>query len=140
MTKQLRTNDPFELFDAIFNDLACSNLYDYVAPAFPPTNVYVEKDTKDLMFEFAIAGYSAEDADVTFEGDKMTFSLEAKETEKEGYSLLHKGIKTSKSAVTYVVPVSKYKTEEAEAKLENGILTIKIPALEAIKPKKLLIK
>ncbi len=141
MTQRLRKiNDPFTLFDAMFNNWRVSDYDAYHVPTFPPTNIYFNDETKDLMFEFAIAGYSKDNVSITFEGDKMIFEMKGTERPKDGLELINKGIKNSDCKVAYVVPSSKYNTEIAEAEMKDGVLIVKVPASEIIKPKLLEIK
>jgi len=115
--------------------------YSYPAPQFPPMNVEMDKETKDLYFTAALAGYDPEEVDVRFDGDYMLLSSNVKkEEEKAKKELLRRGIKKSTFEVRYVVPVSKYDTERANATFENGLLNIRIPAKETMKPKKLKIE
>jgi HSP20 family molecular chaperone IbpA len=139
-------NDVWKVFDLIFTDFgsafdeaAKSDGAIYSTPNFPPVNVYIDETTKDLNFMFALAGYKKEDVKISFEGDKMIMSIQAEEKEIKGKRMLRKGIKTPEVNTTFIVPSSKYKTDEATADMENGILKIFIPAVEKIKPRQLMI-
>lgn len=106
---------------------------------FPPLNVWVHQETKDLLLEFAVAGIPKENITVDFEGDRMVLEIESVSSDREDYVLSQKGIRTSKSRTTYVVPQSKYDVTEARAELKDGILSISIPAREDQRPRRLTI-
>jgi len=108
--------------------------------SFPPMNVWVSEETKDLVLEFAVAGIPKDHIIVDFEGDKMTLEIESQIQEREGFVLSQKGIRSSKSKTYYTVPQSKYETGKAKAELRDGILIIAIPAREDQRPKRLLIE
>lgn len=140
----------FEYFDYLFDNQMASLLgragkeiygisCSYPAPQFPPMDVEMDGETKDLYFTAALAGYDPDEVDVRFDGDYMFLSstLKREEEEKVKKQLLRKGIKKSSFEVRYVVPVSKYDTERANATFENGLLHIKVPAKETMKPKKI---
>lgn len=112
----------------------------YHAPNFPPVNVYIDEKTKDLTFDFAIAGYKKEDISIEFDGDKMILTIKEKSSTRKGLKLLKKGIKTTEVRSHFTVPVSKYETDKAEAEINDGILAITIPARDEIKPRLLTIK
>jgi len=141
MTK--RSYDLQDMFDDIFMDIApaLGATCIYPAQSFPPLDVILDEKTKDLLFRFAIAGYSKDEVDVSFTENIMTLSIEPKKKESErSLKFLKKGIKTSSVKAKYEVPVTKYRVDSTTAKVENGILEIFIPALEEIKPKSIKIE
>ena len=138
--------DVWTMFDRVFKDanrflLEASNNEGeiYHSSNFPPANIYLDKETKDLTFDFALAGYSREDIEITFEGDKMFLHLNPKEKKDDGKTILKKGFKTPETKTSFVIPSSKYLFDEAKAEMKDGILTVFIKAVDEIKPKRLLI-
>lgn len=137
-----------DLFDRMFKDVTTG--LDLVSDAqiynskFPPCDIYFHEDSKDLEFQFALAGYSKDEIDISFEDDAMILSLgftgEKNEEPSEKKEALMRGIKRSRAKVKYFVPFAKYNVEEAKAEYKEGILTVKVPAKEESKPKKLLIE
>lgn len=137
--------DPFSMFDKLWNTglpygrLVISS--GYSTPQFPPVDVEIDSDTKDLYFTFALAGYKPEEVEVKFDGDYMTLSSEIITKEKEETKVsLKNGIKKSSFTVRYCVPISKYETANTDASFIDGLLKIKIPAKEDMKPKQITIK
>jgi HSP20 family molecular chaperone IbpA len=139
--------DVWDTFDELFADFASAiapggacNRELYHTPSFPPVNVFIDEESKDLLFEFAIAGYGKEDVDVTFEGDKMVLQLKSITKKEPGLKALKRGFKRPAVETAFIIPSAKYETENAEASVEDGVLTINIPATEKTKPKKITIK
>ena len=162
MTKRMfnEFDQMFGLFEQVFSNLndfvdfeVCSpNVY--CCPTFPPTNVWIHEKDRDLCFEFAVAGYKEDQIDLSFEGDNMTLVIADKNCgiplgspekkcecgcSKDGYKLLHQGIKAAKVNNRYFVPSAKYDHEKVKASLADGVLCIRIPAREEIKHKKVTI-
>jgi HSP20 family protein len=136
-----------DLFDRMFKDV--TNGLDLVSSAqiynskFPPCDIYFHEESKDLEFQFALAGYPKDEIDLSFEDDAMLLSLgfqgskEKSSEEEPKKEALMRGIKRSQYRAKYFVPFAKYNVEEAKAEYKDGILTVHIPAKEESKPKKL---
>lgn len=115
------------------------NRWNFDLPNFPPVDLKTDND-KNLYFDFALAGYSRNEIDISFEGDWMVLTITpiAKDMSKNGdYTYLHRGIRKSSTKVKYYVPRDKYQTENSKASFENGLLNITIPSKEPEKAKKL---
>lgn len=104
-----------------------------VSSAFPPADIYEDQEG-DLVFELATAGYKEEEISIKFEDDYLKLSITPSKTE-ETRKYLQKGIKKCEVKSKYFVPAVKYDASLAEAKLLDGILTIRIPIREAAKPR-----
>lgn len=137
----------FSLFDALWDsefsitDSPLLSFSGYSTPQFPPSDIEFDKETKDMYFTFALAGYKPEEIDVKFEENYLVLSSEIiTEKKDENKAFYKKGIKKTSFSVKYAVPVTKYNTEETEASFSDGLLKIKIPAREEIKPKQIKIK
>ncbi len=122
----------------VFNKmwLGSSSLLDlnsdwYTVPSFPPVDVKLNTETKDMIFDFAVAGYSNEDLDITFSGDYLVLKMTTKaQSIQNKFKIIHSGIRKQDVNFRYYVPSDKYDQNRVEANLANGILTIKIPARE----------
>lgn len=138
----------YKIFDMIFQDhfewQEDADITLYHVDTFPPTNIFVEKETKNLIFEIALAGYKKEDINVSFPEDVMQIEVNPKEKNKEliknPYRKLHHGIREGRAYSRYTVPRDKYNVDAVEAEFKDGLLIIGIPAKEVIKPKKIDIK
>ncbi len=140
----MNINEIFEKLFMDFDDVFTTPVIQkggeiYHAPNFPPVNIYINEESKDLTFEFAVAGYEKEDALIEFNGDKMKLTIKGKQEGIEGLRVLKKGIKTPDINSAFTVPVSKYETDNSKAEMKDGILIVKVPAKDEIKPKRLAI-
>ncbi|MCA1753959.1 MAG: Hsp20/alpha crystallin family protein [Spirochaeta sp.] len=105
----------------------------YPAYSYPPANVYLRED-KCLVFEFAVAGFTEADIDLTFKGEYMYLAISGSERlagpENIHYfkrRLKFKDVKDQK----YYVPEDKFDRDAVAATLTNGILEVVIPPKES---------
>lgn len=138
-------DDVFSFWDSLFKDLdhldTCGTTFVKGMSPFPPADVIANTETKELVFKFAVAGVPQEKISVDFENDFMFIKIdETKEELGENEKFLHSGIKKSKSSTRFLVPAAKYKQGEAKATMKDGILTVRIPASEEQKAKKIIIE
>jgi len=125
----------FDLFDRLF-ETGHFTVGAYPAPSFPPVDTLVNKETKDLTFRLALAGYTKDEVKLTFEGDYLVLNLTKKEEEKDDkVSILRKGIRKESGTWRLAVPSTKYETSKVSASFTDGILTVTVPAKEEQKPK-----
>lgn len=101
----------------------------YPAYSYPPLNVFIDEQ-KNLVFEFAVAGFNEKDLQLEFSGDHMLFSATVDERfgKKENvkyfkHRLKLKDVKEQK----YYVPSEKFDREKTSAVYASGILTVTVP-------------
>ena len=129
----------FDVFDDIFHGFLTEDTPSNLPyPSFPPCDVEVDPDSKDLSFQFALAGYPKENINISFEDDVMKLDVNKVEDSNNKKSL-RKTIKRSGFSAKYAIPQSRYEVDKAKAEYDNGILEVLIPAREEAKPKTLLI-
>ena len=130
------TLDPFK--DPFFADW--NKMFGTAATApvktYPPYNIVKINEDKVVM-EFAVAGFSRKDIDITTEKSVLTIKGEKPETEEKDY--LHKGIAARKFSRSFTLPEF-YEVESAG--YEDGILYIDLikNVPEEKKPKSIKIK
>lgn len=115
----------FDRFDRVYDS------------SFPPMNLYIDTETKDVLFEFAVAGVPRDHIHITVEDDYLIVSTDKVESEKEGMKLVQGGLKRSKSTNKYYVPASRYQLGNIKAKVEDGVLSIRVPAQEEVRPRQI---
>ncbi|GAB1482559.1 hypothetical protein MASR2M78_13750 [Treponema sp.] len=100
--------------------------------SYPPMNVYMTSN-RELIFEFALAGFDEKDISLSFQGDYMVFSasmnLETQTEEEVRYfkrRLKLKDIEKQK----YYVPADKFAQEKVKAVYRNGILKVSVAPKE----------
>ncbi|HDQ15387.1 MAG TPA: Hsp20/alpha crystallin family protein [Sediminispirochaeta sp.] len=108
----------------------------YPSYSYPPMNVYLTK-AKEMVFEFALAGFQEQDIQIEYQGDYMVFSAKSPEMEPEEdvryfkRRLKFKPIENQR----YYVPEDKFDREATKAVFKNGVLKITVPPKETIETK-----
>ncbi len=103
---------------------------------FPPTNIY-KKDSGDMVFEFAVAGYDPENIHIKFSGDKLEVKSDASDDneEEKGVEFFKRKIAKRSFYLQYSLLAGHFDTAKTKASYKNGILQIEIPASENVKPR-----
>ena len=106
--------------------------------AAPAPNVY--QTPTEVVLKAALSGLKPEDVSIDITGETLTIKGESKaeqEIKKENY--LYQERRYGAFSRSVVLP-SGLKTDKAEATMEYGILTLTIPKVEEVKPKKISVK
>lgn len=107
----------------------------YPAYLYPPSNVYMTKE-KNMVFEFALAGFTESDITLEFIADYMYFSARepasAPQEEEVRYFKRRLKLKAIEQQKFYV-PADKFDRDLVKAVFKNGILKVTIPAKEEVK-------
>ena len=112
--------------------------------SYPPMNVFMTAD-RNLIFEFALAGFDEKDISLSFQGDYMVFSasmpatassqgeaLPAESIPAENIRYFKRRLKMKDiEKQKYYVPLDKYDQNKVKAVFRNGILRVSIPPKEA---------
>jgi len=96
----------------------------------------VESD-QDFIVKASLPGVKPDDVQITIQGDLLTIRGETKsEEEKKGHTwhMRERRHGSFQRSVGLGFPVS---TEKAQAKFENGVLTLTLPKSEEAKPKQI---
>ena len=130
------------LFNKSFNDFFTSGYEEIYPSSFPPLDIYIDKEKKDLQLDFALAGYSKEEIELKFGGDWLYLDLKPVIKEEEEGNLIRwkKGIKKSKMSIKYGIPSARYNQDDSKITFKDGILRIVIPAIPEKEKKKLTIE
>jgi molecular chaperone IbpB/HSP20 family protein len=142
-------DDLFGLFDEIFSDSArFFKLVDNSQPArfnrlvsssqFPPADIVCDTKTKKLTIRVALAGYSEEDINLSFDGDylKLVVNRSVDEKEEVPEYVMQKGIKLPNHVeASWIIDPRFYDRESAKVSFENGLLVVNIFPREDMKPK-----
>jgi HSP20 family protein len=102
-----------------------------------PVDAYTTEDA--VVIEAAISGVDPDKVDITIDGDVVTISAEVPAPPAEGrsYAISERLYGTLRRSLNLNVPVEAGK---AEANFENGVLTLRLPKSEEIKPKKIAVQ
>lgn len=105
---------------------------------FPPLNIWEVEDA--LVVEAELPGLDMKDLEIYVTGtDQLTLKGERKETppQKGMQHRQERGFGKFVRVLTLPIPVD---ANKVEAKLDNGILSLKLPKHEAAKPRKITVK
>ena len=105
---------------------------------YPPFDI-VEVDTNTYEIQLAVAGFSKKEIDISFQDQVVTIEGKKEITSTTDFKYLHKGI--GARSFKHAFPVAEYVRVD-EAKLEDGILTVKLSRElpEELKPQTIKIK
>lgn len=133
------------LFDDFLSDLMLNRPFSSVGAPEVPTITRARMDVLDKGEKFEVTmdlpGVKKDDIAVSIEGARVSVSAEAKvEREvKEGERLLHSERYAASYARSFELP-AEVTEEAAEAKFENGVLTLVLPKRAPVVSRKLMIK
>jgi HSP20 family protein len=100
----------------------------------PAVNVWEESDS--LMVEMEIPGVRSEQLDVSVAGNELTVKVDRPDTQPEGTTYHRRERVVSGFTRTVPLPLE-VDAEHVEAQLRDGVLTIKLPKAESVKPRKI---
>jgi HSP20 family protein len=96
----------------------------------------VERDDAFLV-KAAIPGVKPEDVEVVVQGERLTIRAETRsEEEHHGDNWLMKEHRSGSLQRTVTLPVS-VSSENAEARIENGVLTLRLPKAQEARPRRI---
>ncbi len=104
----------------------------------PRVDVY--ETNSEVVVKATVPGVKPEDLDITVTGNVLTIKGEIKEEDvEEGANFIRRERVFGSFRRDLTLPVE-VDVEKAEATFENGILTLRLPKVEAAKPKRLTVK
>jgi HSP20 family molecular chaperone IbpA len=136
--------DLFNLFDDIF-----ANVFSEVPQnsrhtrlisvnAFPPANVSVNKDTKELSIEVALAGIKEDEIELSFDSDQLKLVVEHPVEKADNIAYIQRGLRKVDHIETgWVIDPRYYSRDNVEVNFKDGLLTIKLFPREEVAPKKI---
>jgi HSP20 family protein len=104
----------------------------------PSLDVY--ETANEVVVKAALPGIKPEDVDITLTGEMLTITGETKEeTEQKDKNYIRRERRYGSFSRSVALPEG-LEGDKAEAKFENGVLTLSIPKSEQVKPKKIQVK
>lgn len=104
----------------------------------PSLDVY--ETGNDIVVKAALPGIKPEDVDITLTGEMLTITGETKEeTEQNDKTYIRRERRYGSFSRSVALPEG-LDGDKADAKFENGVLTLSIPKSEQLKPKKIQVK
>ncbi|MEG0821649.1 MAG: Hsp20/alpha crystallin family protein [Burkholderiaceae bacterium] len=149
MSNLTLTRAPFgPLFDEFMNDVLAGRPITSMGSMVPASMAAITRARMDVVdkggaFEVTmdLPGVKREDISVSIEGPRVSVSAEAKteREEKEGEKRLHTERFAASYARSFELP-AEVSEDSAEAKFEDGVLTLSLPKRAPVMSKKLTIK
>ncbi len=137
--------EPFREMISLRQALGRRFVESFIRPtAARPTRHMLAVDVQKLDDEFvlktSVPGLKPENLNVSIVGDTVTLAAEIQEeTEKEEANFLLKERHSGSFSRSLTLPTA-LNPDKAEATLEDGILTLRIPKAESVKPKPIKVK
>ncbi len=139
--------DPFremmrfrEAMDRLFDSALAGTTWELRTPWLGEPALDVIETADDYVVKASIPGINPDDLEITFTERTLTIKGEVKEEEqREGaqYHLRERRYGSFSRSLTLPTPVN---ADALEAKYEAGVLTLRIPKTEEVKPKRIPIK
>ena len=130
-----------EAMDRLFEESVVRPRAGWLAPIEAATLAVDMYETDDaVVVKSAVPGIKAEELDISITGDTLTIRGEMKaeeEVKEEHYIRRERRYGSFSRSVNIPVPVV---ADKAEAEFEDGILTLKLPKAEEVKPKAIKVK
>jgi len=102
-----------------------------------PMDAYITEDA--IVIQADVPGISADELDITLEGDALTIRGEIKrqEQDRKQYIMLERPTGKFERTLNINTPIDH---DKVEAAFENGVLTLTLPKAEAVKPRQIAVK
>ncbi len=136
-TKNYPTYFPFR---SVFDDFFAPSIWEERIPiSSPSVDLWEEKE--NVFVKMALPGIKKEDIKITVEEDRVSISGQTKkeEEEKEKEKKYYYRSMESSFEQSFNLP-TKVDTNKVEAEFKDGVLEIKLPKVDAVKPKEIEIK
>ncbi len=102
-----------------------------------PVPLDVRADDDAIVVEAILPGVKPEEVDITVEGDSLTIAGDtSSETSEQKGSVLLQEIRRGKFSRTLALPAG-LEPDKATATFEDGVLTLRIPKAETVKPRQI---
>ena len=137
--------DPFQemlnlrrTVDRLFDNAAPD--HDWSQPALWGLAVDMVENKDDFVIKASIPGIHPDDLDISYSDDTLTIKGEIKqdkETKEDQYHLRERRVGAFMRSIT--LP-TKIKGDAIEASYQDGVVTLRLPKAEEVKPKRIAIK
>ena len=104
---------------------------------WPPTNFYDDGD--NILVYCELPGVSEDEINIKLHNNLLTIKGERKETMPAGYAILRQERNVASFSRSFTLPVE-IDPEKTSASLKNGILTVKLVKVQAVKPTKVVVQ
>lgn len=144
--------DPFEAFDQMMNRLLDRMQSVMNAPLLPSATTLLQRedanilavdmtsDDKHIIVRTALPGFQEDEVEVDVKGNVLTISAESKREREDKQDNWHiREMRYGKFARSVMLP-EEVAPDKADASLENGILTVRLPKQKPNAIQKIMVK
>jgi HSP20 family protein len=130
-----------DAMDRLFEDSFVQPRLGWIAPSGAASLALDVYETNDnVVVKAALPGVKPDEVEVTITGNTLTISGESKEeNEVKEANYIRKESRYGTFSRSVTLP-SGLKADKADATFENGVLTLKIPKADEVKPKSIKIR
>ena len=122
-------------FDRFFEGFFAPQLLSPRTSTFPAVNIWEQEH--NFFVEAELPGMSLEDLDISVMGRELTIKGTRPEIKGDTYHRRERGVGNFTRIIQLPTTLA---TDSVEAQLRNGILTVRLPKAEEVRPKKIQIK
>ncbi len=125
---------------SIFDDFFTPSIWEtpFTSQSLTSADIWEEKD--DIFVKMALPGVNKEDIKISIMEDSINISGQTKKEEENNKEkkYYYKSMESSFEQ-SFNLP-TKIQSDKAEAEFKDGVLTVKLPKADAVKPKEIEIK
>ncbi len=125
-----------QAMDRLFEDSFVRPSRSWTTLGEAPIPLDIRHGTDELVVEAALPGVKPEDVDITVEQGTLTIRAESSSERREEGEYLVQEIRRGMASRTVSLP-NGLEPDRATATFENGILTLRIPRAEEVKPRQI---
>ncbi len=113
---------------------------DWAQPSMWGLAVDMVENKDDFVVKASIPGIHPDDLDISYSDDTLTIKGEIKEDKEVKEDQYHMRERRYGSFVRSITLPTKIKGDKIEATYQNGVVTLRLPKAEEVKPKRIAIK
>ena len=126
-----------QFMDRFFNDPVPGNFWGTGSSSNQGFALDVAEEADDYVIKASVPGVKPEDIDVTIADNVLTIKGESKDDQEikdENYHVRERRFGSFSRSISLPAAVD---TDNVDANCENGVLTLRLPKSEAVKPKRI---
>jgi len=124
-----------QAMDRLFEESFVNPSWQFAEGQLVPMDVRADEDA--VVVEAILPGVKPEEVDITVEGETLTIAGDTStETSEQKGSVLLQEIRRGRFSRTLTLPAG-LEPDRATATFEDGVLTLRIPKAEAVKPRQI---
>ena len=140
MTLLKRSDNYYPSIPSLIDSLFSRDWMDWSTSNYSSTNttlpaVNIKESDDEYALEVAAPGMKKEDFKINLENNQLTITSEVKKENKEEDSYTRREFSYQSFQRTFSIPENIVNGEKISAKYSDGILTVKLPKREEVKPK-----